>query len=155
MGISDKNLIGKDRIRELIPQRDPIVMIDALIFSDETRTVSSFEVDKNNIFVSDGYLSESGMIENIAQTAAARVGYIAMQRSAAIPIGFIAGIKDLKIYSLPKISSVLITEIVIENTVMGMTIISGKTVCEDKILVTCEMKIFINPEINSQEVALK
>lgn len=143
MGISDKILIGKDRIRELIPQRDPMVMIDELLFSDETKTVSSFKIEESCIFFRDDVLSEYGLIENIAQTAAARTGYIAMERGEAVPLGFIAGLKDLRIHYLPEKSAVINTEITIIDHILGMTIITGQSRCNERILASCEMKIFL------------
>jgi 3-hydroxyacyl-[acyl-carrier-protein] dehydratase len=143
MGIPDKILIDKSRITELIPQRYPMVMVDELLYNDEEKTKTAFKIEESNIFIRDGFLSEYGLIENIAQTAAARIGYIAMEAGSAVPIGFIAGIKDLKILRLPEISAVIITEIIIVDHVLGMTIITGQNSCEGKILASCEMRIFL------------
>jgi len=143
MGIPDKVLIEKNRITELIPQRNPIVMIDELLYNDETKTVTSFKIEETNIFFSEGRLSEYALVENIAQTAAARTGYIAMETGSAVPLGFIAGIKDLKIFDFPGQSDVLITEITIVDHIMGMTIITGQSRCNGKLIASCEMKIFL------------
>jgi hypothetical protein len=68
------NLTGENSLA-LIPQKPPFVMIDALLFSDEKRTVSSFKIPEKNIFVKEGLFLEPGLVENIAQTAAARAGH--------------------------------------------------------------------------------
>jgi predicted hotdog family 3-hydroxylacyl-ACP dehydratase len=143
VGIPDKVLIDKSGITGLIPQREPMVMIDRLLHNDDKKTVTSFKIEENNIFIRDGHLSEYGLIENIAQTAAARIGYIAMETGSKVPIGFIAGIKDLKILRLPEKSSVIITEIIIVDHVLGMTIITGQNSSEGKMLASCEMRIFL------------
>jgi len=143
MGIPYKVLIEKDRITELIPQRYPVLMIDELLYSDEIKTVTSFKIKADSIFLREGCLSEYGLIENIAQTAAARVGYIAIESGNAVPLGFIAGIKDLKISDLPKLSEIIITEITVADHVLGMTIITGQSRCNEKILASCEMRIFL------------
>lgn len=143
MGIPYKILIDKDRITELIPQRKPMLMINELLYSDESKTVTSFKIEESNIFICEGRLSEYGLIENIAQTAAARTGYIAMETGGAVPVGFIAGIKDLKIFGLPEISDVITTEITIVDHVLGMTIITGQIICNEKILASSEMRIFL------------
>jgi len=143
MGIPDKVLIEKSRIIELIPQRNPMVMIDELLFNDETKTVTSLKVEEANIFVKEGRLSEYALIENIAQTAAARIGYKAMETGTAVPVGFIAGIKNLKILELPEVLSVVRTEITVIDHVLGMTIITGESSCDGKILASCEMRIFL------------
>ncbi|MCQ2146993.1 MAG: pseudouridylate synthase, partial [Bacteroidales bacterium] len=61
---------------DILPQRPPFVMIDALNAYEESRVDTSFVVREDNILVKDGFLSEAGVMENIAQTCAARIGYI-------------------------------------------------------------------------------
>ena len=51
-------------------------MISRLTHFDMVRTVSETEVSAQNIFVEEGCFSASGLIENIAQTCAARIGYV-------------------------------------------------------------------------------
>src|SRR4051812_17171991 len=108
-------LISKENIHTFIPQKHPFVMIDQLIGSDETSTRTSFCVREDNIFVEDGYLKEPALVENIAQTAAARAGYITTRDNLGILIGYIGAIKDLEVFNLPKINDTLETEIVIRN----------------------------------------
>jgi hypothetical protein len=61
----------------LIPQRPPFVMIGSLLYNDEKVTRTTYRVSQQNIFVEHGLFREPGLLENIAQTAAARAGYIA------------------------------------------------------------------------------
>ena len=62
-------------ILSYIPQRPPFVMVDEIIDSGEKKTCSKFLIKEDNIFVENGFLKEPGLVENIAQTAAARAGY--------------------------------------------------------------------------------
>ncbi len=132
-------------VHEFIPQRPPVVMIDKLIFSDVEKVISGFTVLIDCIFCEDGELSASGMVENIAQTAAAGVGYVCKMENKLVPIGFIASIKDLKIHSLPPIGTEIITEINITNQIMDITIVKGTITLNNKLLAECEMRIFIQP----------
>ncbi|MDR2814115.1 MAG: pseudouridylate synthase, partial [Prevotellaceae bacterium] len=59
-------------ILELLPQRPPFVMVDTLLYCDREVTVTSLLVRDGNIFCDNGRLTEAGVIENIAQTCAAR-----------------------------------------------------------------------------------
>jgi 3-hydroxyacyl-[acyl-carrier-protein] dehydratase len=93
--------------------------------------------------VKDGFLQEPGIIENIAQTAAAKAGYEVKKNGAEPLIGFIGAVKDLKIYDLPKVGDVLRTTVVIKNEVMGVTIIDGTSFVNEHKIAECEMKIFI------------
>jgi predicted hotdog family 3-hydroxylacyl-ACP dehydratase len=152
MGIPDQVLIGPDRIQTIIPQRMPIVMVDALVSSEGTKSVAALEVREDNIFCENGRLSEAGIIEHIAQSAAAHAGYTALVEKKDVRIGFIAAIKDLIITELPPVGAILRTTITIENEVMGVIIVKG--VCNacgecsarGGEIARCEMKIFIVPE---------
>ena len=147
-------------INDLIPQKFPFVMIDQLDDSDETSTRCSFTIRDENIFTVDGAFREAGLIENIAQTAAARVGFIAMMEKKDVPVGFIGAVKNLEIndlpkktlkdsHNLPKTGETIVTELKITNTVFDVTIISGTVCLGDKIIAQCEMKIVINPELKA------
>ena len=136
-------LVDKEHIQSYIPQKPPFVMIDQLIASDEHSTMTRFEVRADNIFVENGILREPALVENIAQTAAARAGYIATQGNMTVLIGYIGAIKDLAIKHLPKISDNLETEIFIKTQVFDVTLINGIVKCNGEILAQCEMKIFI------------
>lgn len=135
--------IEKD-IQSLIPQRPPFVMIDKLLSVDEAVIRTGFNIKSDNIFVEDGEFKEPGLVENIAQTAAAGAGYISLTESKPISLGYIGAVKNLEIYSFPKTGDELITEITIENQIFDVTIISGKITCNEAVLAQCQMKIFID-----------
>jgi predicted hotdog family 3-hydroxylacyl-ACP dehydratase len=132
-------------VLDVIPQRAPIVMIDALQYADTTKTISTFEIKDTCIFCDNGFLSESGMIENIAQTGAAGFGYLDKQQNKAISLGFIASIKNIEIQKLPPVGSVITTEVIAQEPVMGFNIILGKIILNDSIIASCEMRIFVQP----------
>jgi 3-hydroxyacyl-[acyl-carrier-protein] dehydratase len=141
-------LIKGKEVSLLIPQKPPIEMVDTLWYNDETTTVSGFTIHEDNIFCEEGFLKEPGLIENIAQTAALRVGYMVAQmksdnESITPPIGYIGAIKNLNIYSLPKAGIDLVTKITIENVVFEVTIIKGIISQNDETIAECEMKIFL------------
>ncbi len=128
---------------DLIPQKFPFVMIDHLTHSDDKSSRSSFCVKADNVLVEDGELSAGGLVENIAQTAAARAGYIALSGTKADAIGYIGAIKNLEVFSLPKINDILETEIIIDNQIFDVTLISGKVKRGDELLAQCQMKVFV------------
>ena len=81
-----------EQLKEYIPQRAPLVMIDTLEEATENLMESNLLIKPDNIFVENNQLREPGIIENIAQTAAAGLGF--MQKSQGLPValGFIAAI---------------------------------------------------------------
>ena len=136
----------EENILPLIPQRSPFVMIGKLLHSDEKLTRTSFVVIEENIFVENGEFREPGLIENIAQTAAAGAGYISRLENKPVSVGYISAIKNLEIFALPKINDELITEIIIEDQVFDFTIIAGRIWCNKTLMAQCEMRIFISNE---------
>lgn len=139
-------LVTKEHITEYIPQAYPMVMIDTLDVCEESVTKTSFIIEESNLFVKNGVLHEPGIIENIAQTAAAKAGYEVKKKGSQPLLGFIGAVKGLKIFALPKVGERLETTVVIKMEVMGVTLIEGTCVCNGATIARCEMKIFIqNP----------
>ncbi len=133
----------KENILSYIPQRAPLVMVDKILSSDETGTRSSFLIRKENIFVENGLFTEPGLVENIAQTAAARAGYISEAEGKPVSVGYIGAIRNLVITSMPHIHDEISTEITIQNQIFNVSVISGKITCNEALIAQCEMKIFI------------
>ena len=119
-------------------------MVDKLINFTETTTLANLRIQADNIFVENGLFKEPGLIENIAQTAAARAGYIAKTHNTAVQVGYIGAVNNLQIFALPKTGDELFTEITIENQIFDVTLISGKITCNNGVVAQCKMKIFIN-----------
>jgi predicted hotdog family 3-hydroxylacyl-ACP dehydratase len=132
-----------ENILSFIPQRPPFVMVDEIIDSGETVTRSKFLIKADNIFVENGVMKEPGLVENIAQTAAARAGYISQTENKPVSLGYIGSVRNLQINGFPKVNEEIVTEIKIENQIFDVSIISGKISCNENILAQCEMKIFI------------
>jgi predicted hotdog family 3-hydroxylacyl-ACP dehydratase len=128
----------------LIPQKAPFVMVDTLLHVDEKSARTSLHISKENIFVEEGVFREAGLIENMAQTAAARSGYITVTEKKLPLIGYIGDVKNLEIAGLPKVDTDIETEIRIENQIFDITVITGKIFQKEKIIASCEMKIFIS-----------
>lgn len=128
-------------ILELIPQRPPMKMIDALIAADEKSARGKLRITESNIFIENGVLAEPGLIEFIAQTAAAYTGFKNKISDREVSEGYIGAIKNLVIYSLPQIDSHIESEIVVENEIVGYTIIAGRVYQHNRLLAECEMRI--------------
>ena len=141
-------MLQTKNIETLLPQRAPFVMIDGLMSSTETTTTTSFAIREDNIFVVDGVLLEPGLVENIAQTAAARAGYISKTENKPVMVGYIAAINNLRVFALPRTGDELITEITMENQIFAVSLITGKITCNDQLIAQCSMKIFINQNKN-------
>lgn len=140
MNILKKPITDQDTILKLIPQRAPIVMVDKLLYFDDTKVISGLTIANNNLFVEDGYLTEPGLIEHMAQTVALYTGYHFYIKNIPAPEGYIGAIKGVTIERLPKINTQLETEVEILQEVMGVTLVKGTTTWNGEVIVTAQMK---------------
>lgn len=136
-------IVLKENIESLIPQRKPFVMIDELSVSDGNFTRTRLQVRADNIFAKNGFFTEPGLLENIAQTAAARAGYEAQKDNAPVRVGYIGAVKNFEVFVLPAVGDVLETEIITGNQVFDVSVIKGTIHSNGRLIAKCEMKIFI------------
>ena len=136
-------LVTRENILDYIPQRDPICLVHSIYECNDETSKTGFMVEENHLFVKDGCLTEAGIIENLAQSCAAGAGYNISLKNLPPKVGFIANIKDLKIHSMPKVNSEIITEVRLKAFVMNVTLVTVKSTCNGMPVAECEMKIFI------------
>ena len=137
-------------IHELLPQQEPFVMVGKLIHFDMEKTVTQTEVMADNLFVENGVFSASGIIENIAQTCAARIGYVNKYiLKKGIQLGFIGAIRNMNLYRCPKIGEVIETSIVTIEEIFGMTLVAATVKVADELIADSDMKIALS-EVESQ-----
>lgn len=138
----DSAFLRSINIHELLPQQEPFVMVSRLVQFDMVRTTTETEILSDNIFVENGCLSASGLIENIAQTCAARIGYVNKYIfKKEIQIGFIGAVRNLTILALPQVGDTIITSVDVKEELFGMILAEATVCCGEKQLVTTEMKI--------------
>jgi predicted hotdog family 3-hydroxylacyl-ACP dehydratase len=129
-------------ILDLLPQRPPFVMVDKLLYCDRETTKTALTVREDNIFFDNGVLSESGLIENIAQTCATRMGNINKDAGkGGVKIGFIGAIRNQEIVRLPKAGETLVTQVNTVEEVFQMTLVNATVSINNEIITSCEMKI--------------
>jgi predicted hotdog family 3-hydroxylacyl-ACP dehydratase len=139
------SLTNDTSITLLLPQRAPFVMVDQLLHDDDALTRTSFLVKDEGLFVVQGRLEAAALVENIAQTAAAGAGYKAKQHQRPVKVGFIGAIKNLVVNYLPHVGQIIITETRLIHTVFNVSIVEGRVICDDEVIASCEMKIFLQP----------
>lgn len=128
-------------ITSLIPQRPPFIMVDKVQSCNETDAVTEFAVCEDNIFLDDNKLAPAGMIENMAQACAARMGCINRLRNEAIKIGFIGDIRNLMIYRQALLGENLLTHVHIIMEVLDTTLASVVTKVGDETIAEARIKI--------------
>ena len=131
-------------IKSLIPQKFPFVMVDTLVLFNETEVVSSYKIEESNIFYDGSVFTESGLIENMAQTVALHTGYDFFIKNEQAPTGYIGSVKKVTIAVLPLLNEVITTKAIILQEFMGVTMVSIKVFnSKDEEIASSEMKTVI------------
>lgn len=133
-------------IEKLIPQRAPVVMVDAFLGVEGDDSFSELTVREDNIFLDGDFLTECGLIEHIAQSAAARVGYVCEQKGIPVPVGFIGSVNKFHIDRLPGIGEKLETVVSVIQKVFQITLVEAKVRIGDDVIAGCRMKIFLDTD---------
>ena len=128
-------------ILTLLPQRPPMVMVDRLLHCNPVLTETELTIREDNIMVEDGRMGETGLLENVAQTCAARMGYINMNSGKEVRVGVIGALRDMEIHALPEVGSTITTRIEVSDEVFGMTLAQAESYCGDTLLCRGTIKI--------------
>lgn len=138
------NAISEINILDLIPQRPPFIMIDRLVSFDPVVTESEFTVREDGIFYEAGRFQESGLIEVVAQTCAARIGYANLLQKDTVKLGFIGSVRDLEIKRAPQLGEILHTTIRVKEEIFQLTLVDAEVKIKDEVIMTAEMKIALS-----------
>src|SRR3989339_1403289 len=106
-----------------IPQKPPMVMVDKLVRAEEGIVETTFLIMDDNVFCDNGIFTEAGLVENMAQTAAAGVGSKPELSGKKPPVGFIGGIRNLKILRFPASGDELHTRITVEHEIFDASVV--------------------------------
>ena len=110
-------------VHTVLPQQEPFVMIGSLTHFELRTSTTETLIKEDNIFVDNGCFSASGMMENIAQTCAARIGfYNKYILHKDVQVGFIGAVRDFKVYGLAPVGAVITTQVDVVEEIFGMTL---------------------------------
>ena len=128
-------------ISEILPQREPFLFVDGLVHYDERETVTSFLVPAEHLLVEDGYLTAAGILENMAQSSAARIGYLCRYiLHVPVRIGYIGAIKKFRVYRLPAVGETLTTTILFREDVFGISLVDAVVQIGDERIAEAALK---------------
>ena len=130
-------------IKSVIPQREPIIMIDKIVNHSDEKTSTSLTIKETNIFVEENIFQSSGLIEHIAQSSAARMGIQTTEEEKTPLLGYIASIKNMMINRLPKVGETILTEIIVTNHIHNIIVVQGESKVDNIVVANCELKVFI------------
>jgi 3-hydroxymyristoyl/3-hydroxydecanoyl-(acyl carrier protein) dehydratase len=131
----------EDSALQYIPQRPPFVMVDNLVFCNSEQTQTTFIIKEDNLFLVNNQFIEMGILENIAQTCAVRLGYL--NRNMPIKIGMIGSVDNYEIQYLPLVGEKINTTITIMAEVLNIVLLSAIVLCGEKTVASCNMKVVL------------
>lgn len=128
-------------ITQIIPQRKPFLMVDKVISCGSTDTITQFQVREDLIFLEDNKLSPPGILENMAQSAAARMGSLDLISGVPVKIGYIGDIRDVTFYRLPKCNEVLETQVHIVERLLNLMLAQVSVRIADELIASARIKL--------------
>ena len=131
-------------IAELIPHRAPMCWIESLTDCTDTTATATARFTTEHFAVANGEVSETALVECVAQTVAAALGH-RMQTSGqtgAANNGMLAAVSNFKILARPPLDQTLTIEIRELKRLGPMLMISGTISCEDQIVATGELSLY-------------
>ena len=137
-------------ILKYLPHRPPMQMVDTITLINDTSIVTCFQIKEDCIFLCEGYFTESGLIENMAQTCSAIVGQFFFDKNdegSKKIIGYISAIKKAEIFDLPQVTQTISTE----DSLLSRYDDKWYSICEidcaayykKNLLATAQMNLFI------------
>lgn len=130
-------------ILQCIPQRMPMVMVDAVYAYTDTHLTAGLTVNEANFFIRNDELTEPGLIEHMAQSVALHTGFQYFIKNTTAPAGYIGSINMLEITALPKVQDTIFTEVEILQEFMGVTLVNIVSAVNSEVIARSQMKTVI------------
>lgn len=131
----------REHIQAILPQRAPIVMVDEVWAEDADHARTLLSIRNDNFFLHDSLLLEAGIIEHIAQSAAAMVGTRSIGEEAHL--GYIGELRNIHIERLPHIGETLLTEVAVIAEASGISLVEASVTAGEDRIAGGQMKVFI------------
>jgi 3-hydroxymyristoyl/3-hydroxydecanoyl-(acyl carrier protein) dehydratase len=121
-------------VKNFIPQRNPILMVDNLICIVENTATTSYKIT-NSIFTNDkNIMNKYGLIEHVAQSSALFYGYLHGKS-----FGMIGKIKDLQICDDLFVDSLITSKISIIKEIGNLVSVTTESYLNQIIIMKSEM----------------
>lgn len=132
-------------IHGILPQQEPFVMVGGLVHFEMGSSTTRTLIREDNLFVEDGYFSPCGMMENIAQTCAARIGfYNKYILGKEVQVGYIGAIRDYEIKGKVPAGSTITTTVDVIEEVFGMTLARADVQLDGETIATGQVKLAVS-----------
>lgn len=139
-----ESLLRSIDIHTVLPQQEPFVMVDTLVRFELMSSTTELRVRESNLFVDNGAFSPFGMMENIAQTCASRIGfYNKYILNKEVQVGYIGAIRDYEIFGPAPVGSLLTTTVDVTEEIFGMTLATATILCDGERIASATIKLAV------------
>jgi len=131
-------------IEDLIPHRPPMLWIDALTDCTDTTATATTRFTSGHFAVTNGEVSEAALIECVAQTVAAALGY-RMQaggQTGTANNGMLAAVSNFKILARPPLDQTLTIEVRELRRLGPMLMVASTISCAGQTIATGELSLY-------------
>ncbi|HEY5346026.1 MAG TPA: hypothetical protein VIK62_06750 [Verrucomicrobiae bacterium] len=131
-------------IENLIPHRAPMRFIDALVECTETTAVATATFGAEHFAVANGFVLETALVECVAQTAAAALGWRAQAsgKTGGSNNGMLIAVTNFRIETRPAAGKILRIKISERKRLGLMLMISSTITCEEKIIAVGDLTLY-------------
>lgn len=140
-------------VSNYLPHRAPMLMVTSVLEIDDTSVATKFHISEDCIFLKEGKLSETGLIENAAQAASGVVGQSFFEKddldgTGNKLVGYISAIRKVEILQLPKVGDAIITKAKLlsrfDTGEVTMCSLEAETFLDKKLIVSSTMNFLIH-----------
>lgn len=128
-------------VDSIILQQPPFRFVSRLDAFDPSEVVVSFTPGSGNLLMENGCLSAAGLMEHMAQSNAARLGYLSVYvLKAPVSIGYIGQIKDLVVHRLPRDGETITTRVSLRYEVLNVSLCEVEVRSGEELLASATIK---------------
>ncbi|WP_034259241.1 ABC transporter permease [Aequorivita capsosiphonis] len=140
-------------ISNFLPHRKPMLMVSSVLEIDDNSVATQFHILEDCVFLRNGKLSETGLIENAAQAASGVVGQTFFDKddlegTGNKLVGYISAIKRIEIFELPGLGETIVTKAKLLSRLdtgeMTMCSFEAETFLGEKLIVSSTMNFLIH-----------
>lgn len=135
MALSDLDILS------LIPQRPPFVFVSRLLTADEEHAVAEYTIPADCPLLQGERFTTAGLLENMAQTCAARIGYLQVAQQQPVRIGYIGALNPLDVRAWPQAGDTITCEVVLTESVFDISLFHCTSRRGDTLLAEGNLKL--------------
>ena len=129
-------------IAELVPHRPPMQWLQALTECTETTATATACFTAGHFAVVNGAVPETALIECVAQTVAAALGYRS-RATGVVNNGLLAAVTRFQIQSSPPLGQELHIAVRELKRLGPMVLVAGVVSCDGRVIASGELSLYV------------